>query len=143
MGRRLRHGRPSYLVGKKPRPEVNRSIAHRLRGRDVQSDGKKKKRTGGGVDGYAAEMIGRERESEGNLKFEISNFKCTATAKGKSKKQSKRQKVKGKRQKATADPSTATRAIAPYTAGTHSSRFAMEEKGARVSVRDDRVGLGG
>ena len=80
-------------------------------------------------------MIGREGESEGNLKFEILNFKWTATAKGKSKKQIKRQK-------ATADSSTATRAIAPYTVGTHDSRFAMEEKGARVSVRDDRVGVG-
>ncbi len=61
---------------------------------------------------------------------------------GEGQKQEAKQKANQKA-KATADPSTATRAIAPYTAGTHSSRFAMEEKGARVSVRDDRVGLGG
>src|SRR5579862_268146 len=52
---------------------------------------------------------------EGNLRFQ--NFKFQM--------EGERQRQK---QKATADPLTATRAIASWVAGTHSSRFAMEER---------------
>ncbi len=34
---------------------------------------REKTKQAGGVDDFAAEIIGRERESEGNLKFKISN----------------------------------------------------------------------
>ena len=48
----------------------------------------------------------------------------------------------GEGQKATADPSTPTRAIAPYTAGTHDSRFAMEEKARASPLGMTGLGVG-
>jgi hypothetical protein len=81
------------------------------------------------------------------MRFAVSDWKfemdCDGEGKRQRQRQKQKQKGKSKSKKAAADPSTATRAIAPYTAGTHDSRFAMEEKARASPLGMTGLRLGG